>query len=65
HAYFIASVYILTNEYFFHCLCDSCLPIATYRSVRIRLAYIFNNITTLKSILPGEKNPLSSTRPFK
>ncbi|HBT0041331.1 TPA: hypothetical protein MAZ58_005710 [Klebsiella pneumoniae] len=23
------------------------------------------NITTLKSILPGEKNPLSSTRPFK
>ncbi|HAH1609414.1 hypothetical protein HJX30_27855 (plasmid) [Klebsiella pneumoniae] len=41
------------------------MPIATYRSVIIRLAYIFNNITTLKSILPGEKNPLSSIRSFK
>ncbi|HBV3539800.1 TPA: hypothetical protein MFC92_005235 [Klebsiella pneumoniae] len=41
------------------------MPIATYRSVIIRLAYIFNNITTLKSILPGEKTPLSSIRPFK
>ena len=45
------------NEYFFHCLFDSCLLIAPYRSVIISLADIFNNITTLKSILRWREKP--------